>query len=78
VTTVDPEIREVNTMRVSVDQNSCVGSGQCVLAAADIFDQREEDGIVVLLSDNPPEELVVDVRRAAAVCPARAITMDES
>jgi ferredoxin len=65
-------------MRVIIDQDKCVGSGQCVLAAADVFDQRDEDGIVVLLNDNPPAGSHVDVRQAAAVCPALAITVDES
>lgn len=37
-------------MKVIIDENKCVGAGQCVLAAADVFDQRDEDGIVVLLN----------------------------
>jgi ferredoxin len=65
-------------MRVIVDQDKCVGSGQCVLAAAGVFDQRDEDGIVVLLNADPPAELYGAVRQAAAVCPALAITVDES
>ena len=64
-------------MRVIADQNKCVGSGQCVLAAAQVFDQREEDGIVTLLTDNPPPELHQAVRQAAAICPALAITVLE-
>jgi ferredoxin len=64
-------------MRVTVDQEKCVASGQCVLAAADVFDQREEDGTVILLNPTPPAQLAEDVRRAAALCPARAITVDE-
>lgn len=35
-------------MKVSIDQDKCVASGQCVIAAAEVFDQRDEDGIVVL------------------------------
>ena len=65
-------------MRVIIDQDKCVGSGQCVLAAAGVFDQREEDGIVVLLDAEPPAGLYEDVRQAAAVCPALAITVDEA
>jgi ferredoxin len=64
-------------MRVTVDQDKCVASGQCVLAAPDVFDQRDEDGIVVLLNPNPPEDRADDVRQAAAVCPALAIWVEE-
>ena len=64
-------------MKVIVDQDKCIASGQCVLSAADVFDQREEDGIVVLLNPDPPAERAGDVRRAAALCPARAITVEE-
>jgi ferredoxin len=64
-------------MKVIVDQDKCVASGQCVMAAAEVFDQRDEDGIVVLLNDNPPAEQADDVRQAAAVCPALAITIEE-
>jgi ferredoxin len=64
-------------MRVIVDQSKCVASGQCVLATAQVFDQRDEDGIVTMLTDNPPPELHQAVRHAAAVCPALAITVVE-
>ena len=64
-------------MRVTVDQDKCVGSGQCVLAADTVFDQREEDGIVVLLTDTPAAGVAEDVRQAAAVCPALAITVQD-
>lgn len=64
-------------MRVTVDQDKCVASGQCVLVAGDVFDQREEDGIVVLLLDNPGEDRERDVREAAAVCPALAIDLHD-
>jgi ferredoxin len=64
-------------MKVIVDQDKRVASGQCVLAAADVFDQRDEDGIVALLNENPLAERVEDVRQAAGVCPALAITIEE-
>jgi ferredoxin len=62
-------------MQVIVDQDKCVAAGQCVLAAGAVFDQREEDGAVLLLDANPPPELHDAVRRAAALCPARAISI---
>lgn len=65
-------------MRVTIDQDKCIASGQCVMAAEEVFDQRDEDGVVVLLNANPPAELTEDVREAVTLCPARAITVDES
>ncbi|MFI1357924.1 ferredoxin [Streptomyces sp. NPDC020898] len=64
-------------MKVVVDEEKCVAAGQCVSAAMDVFDQRDEDGIVVLLNEYPPAELAADVRDAAAVCPALAIRIEE-
>lgn len=64
-------------MRVIVDQGKCVSSGQCVLNAGVVFDQRDDDGVVVLLDDHPPADQADNVRRAAAACPAQAITVEE-
>ncbi|NKE61988.1 ferredoxin [Lentzea sp. PSKA42] len=63
-------------MKVVVDQEKCVGAGQCVLAADDVFDQRD-DGLVALLDASPPSERLADVRHAAAVCPAAAIVVED-
>lgn len=65
------------SFKLTVDQDKCCGAGQCVLLAPDVFDQREEDGIVVLLDETPDDALHADVREAASVCPAAAITVEE-
>jgi ferredoxin len=64
-------------MKVTVDQDKCVSSGQCVLNAGDIFDQRHDDGVVVLLNDSPPPFRADNARKAAAACPALAIDIGE-
>ena len=64
-------------MKVTVDQDRCCGSGQCVLAVGEVFDQRDEDGIVVLLEVEPARPLHGRVREAAIFCPAAAITVEE-
>ncbi|MFJ8927545.1 ferredoxin [Streptomyces sp. NPDC102364] len=64
-------------MKVVIEQDKCVAAGQCVAAAMDVFDQREDDGIVVLLDEHPAPELADDVQQAAAVCPALAIRIED-
>ncbi|OBI83522.1 ferredoxin [Mycobacterium sp. E740] len=64
-------------MKISVDQDKCVSSGQCVLNAGDLFDQRDDDGVVVLLEDSPDQEQADGARKAAAACPALAIHIEE-
>ncbi|MEU5211913.1 ferredoxin [Streptomyces sp. NPDC020742] len=64
-------------MKVTIDEDKCVGAGQCVLAAAEVFDQRDEDGVVVLLDSAPPQELLAGVEDAAARCPALAIEVEK-
>ncbi|MCE6998627.1 ferredoxin [Saccharothrix sp. S26] len=62
-------------MQVRVDEDKCCGAGSCVLAAPEVFDQRDEDGVVVLLDPEPAEHLHAAVREAAEVCPAAAIAL---
>lgn len=64
-------------MKVTADQDICASSGQCVGFAPRVFDQRDEDGVVVVLDENPPEELADAVRQAARVCPSGAIKIVE-
>ncbi|WP_328315688.1 ferredoxin [Streptomyces sp. NBC_00388] len=60
-------------MNIHIDFDKCCGAGQCVLAAPDVFDQRDDDGVVVLLDADPSADRLDAVREAAAVCPAAAI-----
>jgi ferredoxin len=62
-------------MRVELDEPKCVASGQCVIAAPDVFDQREDDGVAFLLTEEPADTQLDDVREAAAICPAAAIRL---
>jgi ferredoxin len=64
-------------MKVTVDRERCVASGQCVLAAAAVFDQDENDGVVILLCDNPSTDQYDAVRLAAQMCPSSVIQVTE-
>jgi ferredoxin len=65
-------------MRIRIDQRRCIGSGQCVRTVPGVFEQREEDGIVVLLNETPSEGLLQQVRKAVRLCPSQSIKIDES
>lgn len=63
-------------MNVAIDEAKCCAAGQCALAAPDVFDQSEDDGIVILLDASPPEDQHSSaIRTAADLCPAAAITV---
>ena len=62
-------------MRVRVNTDRCIGSGQCAVIAPAVFDQ-DDDGTVVLLHEPVDADHEAAVREAANVCPARVITLD--
>ena len=63
-------------MRLKVDAERCIGSGQCVMVASEVFDQDEDDGTVVVLIEEIAPEQEDDVREAIASCPARVIRIN--
>jgi ferredoxin len=64
-------------VKVFVEQDKCCGSGTCVLIAPEVFNQRDDDGIVILLDERPPVEFHSIVHEAASVCPGAAILTSE-
>jgi ferredoxin len=64
-------------VHIAVDESRCIAAGQCVLNAPDVFDQRDDDGIVELLDERPPPDQREPARRAARLCPAQVITVRE-
>jgi ferredoxin len=67
----------VSGLKVDVDQEICCGSGLCALKAPAVFDQRDDDGIVVALTTEPASADYDAVRAAAAACPTSAIHLME-
>jgi ferredoxin len=53
------------------------GRGPLRAGGPDVFDQRDEDGVVILLDETPPAGLHDAVREAAMLCPAAAIRLVE-
>ncbi|GAA2651968.1 ferredoxin [Streptomyces aculeolatus] len=63
-------------MRIGVDVDKCVASGMCAFVAPGVFGQREEDGVVVVLHRDPPEDQYEAVQEAAVRCPAQVIDVE--
>ncbi|EIV92402.1 ferredoxin [Frankia sp. QA3] len=62
-------------MRIVAERDRCIGAGNCVMTAPEVFDQGE-DGLVAPLVDeaDPVAPASVDAaRRAVARCPATAL-----
>ncbi|MGG2459676.1 ferredoxin [Streptomyces sp. RGM 3693] len=63
-------------MRITIDTNRCIGSGQCALTAPSVFTQ-DDDGFSALLpgrEDGGGDPLV---REAVRACPVQAIEVAE-
>ncbi|WP_416416387.1 ferredoxin [Paenarthrobacter aromaticivorans] len=61
-------------MKFDINVDKCVGAGVCALAAPEVFDQNDDDGIIVVLDPNPPREQAQRIQDAATRCPAAVIT----
>jgi ferredoxin len=60
-------------MRINADRDVCIGSGNCVLSAPEVFDQDADDGLVEVLEPEPAPGLEQSVLDAVARCPSGAL-----
>jgi ferredoxin len=60
----------VNRIEITVDRALCIGSGDCVDTAPDVFQLDDEDKAVVV---DPDAASVDDAIAAAGNCPVSAI-----
>lgn len=64
-------------MKVKVDPDVCEAHGECVVAAPEVFELRDDEETVTVLQSEPGEELRDKVEEAEAVCPVAAITVED-
>jgi ferredoxin len=64
-------------VRVAADRDVCIGSGNCVFTAPAVFDQDDDEGLVVLLSADVDVQAAGAVRDAVAHCPSGALRIAE-
>jgi ferredoxin len=62
-------------MRVAADREICMSAGMCVMTADEFFDQ-DDDGVVLLVSDEVPEtDVARRVQNAVKLCPSGALQL---
>jgi ferredoxin len=62
-------------MRIEVDREVCEGLGMCESMAHDFF-EVDDDDVMHLLDDSPPEERRSEVSAAVASCPVQALRLE--
>ena len=63
-------------VKIEADRDLCIGAGNCVLSAEAVFDQ-DDDGVVVLLTEEVPDGEEERVREAVKLCPSGALRLQE-
>lgn len=63
-------------MKVSADLNKCQGHGLCAMTAPEVFGSRD-DGLVVVLREDVPDELAESALDAIEGCPEQALRVVE-
>ncbi|MFJ8807187.1 ferredoxin [Streptomyces sp. NPDC102490] len=64
-------------MRIGIDEDRCIGAGQCALTAPEVFTQ-DDDGYSTLRPGREDGGGSALVREAARACPVGAITVEET
>jgi ferredoxin len=65
-------------MRIEVDRDRCIGSGNCSFYAGSTFDLDDDLKVKVLAGAEHGEgDAVSDIRAAAEGCPVKAITVHD-
>lgn len=62
-------------MRIVADLATCEGLGMCEAMAPDYFEVNE-DGVVDVLDDSPPESDRTDLAAAVDACPVLALKLE--
>ena len=66
------ELSRVNRIRIEVDRDLCIGSGDCVETQPEVFALDDEGKAIVIDPDGAPTDGIVE---AAQNCPVTAISV---
>ncbi len=65
------------SFRIVLHTDKCIGAGHCVTCAPDLFSQNEDDGVVILLNENPPMDRYAAAESAVRMCPTGVIELQK-
>lgn len=63
-------------MRISVDRGLCEAHGVCMSIEPAVFDLGDDD-VLVLLQEEPPEDLRPLIEQAVMRCPRQALSLQD-
>jgi ferredoxin len=63
-------------VKVLADRDVCIGAGMCVMTAEAVFDQ-DDDALVVVLTDEVPDDELKRVNDAVRLCPSGALSLQD-
>lgn len=66
----------MSVVRIAAERDVCIGAGMCVMSAPAVFDQDDE-GVVVLLVDEPAGSATNAAREAVRLCPSGSLSIVE-
>ena len=64
----------IGDMHLEADRDACIASGNCVMVSAALFDQ-DDDGVVIVLTEDVPDDEAEHAREAVKLCPASALRL---
>ncbi|MFB6280266.1 MAG: ferredoxin [Salinibacter sp.] len=71
----DTREREISNRTVRIDRTLCIGSGNCVNIAPEIYVIREDN--IVDFKEDPPDIEQGRLEEAAALCPVDALIVED-
>ena len=63
-------------MRIEVDRDTCEGLGMCEAMASDVF-ELDDDEVMHVLDETPPESQRAHVHAAVQACPVLALSLHD-